>query len=550
MKSKLILINICLLFITNVFSQSVSSEEAKTAALKYFQLTQSNFDSKVKNIFGNKYLNITSKYIVVMENLDWIIISADKKADPILAFSDEQNYSNNHSPAFEWWVSQYDKYVYDIVQKRMEPDLNIKNRWDVLLGNEPYNNTVKETKGVPILLTSKWGQTESNDENGEASYNLFAPFNEDCETEHCPAGCVAVAMGQIMNYWDYPECPNLEWGLMPDILISTNANYVEQRNAIAFLLRQIGDAVNMDYCSDGCSSSGSLENALLGFQTFNYTTAEIEAKSNYSNGDWKDLLKNELDKLRPIFYTGFSSSGGGHAFVVDGWKYNFWGDMFHFNWGWNGTDNNFYKITEQNYQTNQRVILNLYRNFNCNSTWTVLQSYKNDPVFSSLYYYNPVAGSILTSDGVQIEAFDVVNYQAYQNVILSPGFSSLNGSHFIAEVIDCPINCDFLTGKNYSTMNNNYTTDNNKKSDVLDLKYKEEIKIYPNPTSDILNIVFSDYSDGLDVQIIDLYGRILLHRLLKKNTSNIDLSLLKPGLYYIRFNAGGDKIITKKIIKE
>lgn len=35
--------------------------------------------------------------------------------------------------------------------------------------------------------------------------------------------------------------------------------------------------------------------------------------------------------------------GGGHAWVVDGYDSN---DLFHMNWGWGGTDNGWYDLSE------------------------------------------------------------------------------------------------------------------------------------------------------------------------------------------------------------
>lgn len=60
----------------------------------------------------------------------------------------------------------------------------------------------------------------------------------------------------------------------------------------------------------------------------------------YSTTDWIALLKSELDAGRPMEYAGFGS-GGGHAFVCDGYDAY---DYFHFNWGWGGAYDGYFSI--------------------------------------------------------------------------------------------------------------------------------------------------------------------------------------------------------------
>ncbi|MBO7629572.1 MAG: C10 family peptidase, partial [Bacteroidales bacterium] len=48
----------------------------------------------------------------------------------------------------------------------------------------------KNAQTVDPLITAKWGQG--------SPYNALCPPNT-------PVGCVAVAMGQVMRYWGYPE---------------------------------------------------------------------------------------------------------------------------------------------------------------------------------------------------------------------------------------------------------------------------------------------------------------------------------------------------------
>jgi hypothetical protein len=74
------------------------------------------------------------------------------------------------------------------------------------------------------------------------------------------------------------------------------------------------------------------------------------------------FLDEELNSLRPIAYTGYNTLGpGGHAFVCDG--YDNWG-LYHFNWGWGGSQDGYFAITDltpssYDFGGNNRIALGL-----------------------------------------------------------------------------------------------------------------------------------------------------------------------------------------------
>ncbi len=74
-----------------------------------------------------------------------------------------------------------------------------------------------------------------------------------------------------------------------------------------------------------------------------------------------------------------------------------------------------------------------------------------------------------------------------------------------------------------------------------------EIKLYPNPTTNILNIKSSDRTTITSIQIIDLNGRVVLNRL--NHTESIDVSHLHSGLYIVNFETSKG-YITKRFIKK
>jgi len=75
-------------------------------------------------------------------------------------------------------------------------------------------------------------------------------------------------------------------------------------------------------------------------------------------------------------------------------------------------------------------------------------------------------------------------------------------------------------------------------------KPKKYLSVVPNPVSDILNII-SNYKIEY-FQLLDITGRLLQKGKLNKNKINI--TILKTGIYFIKFNTNKG-ILTKKIIK-
>jgi len=73
------------------------------------------------------------------------------------------------------------------------------------------------------------------------------------------------------------------------------------------------------------------------------------------------------------------------------------------------------------------------------------------------------------------------------------------------------------------------------------------IKIYPNPTTNVINIVSGFKMDK--IEITDLLGQIIGYYVNNSNILTLDMSPMKPGIYMIRISQGSNTSY-KKIIKE
>jgi hypothetical protein len=218
---------------------------------------------------------------------------------------------------------------------------------------------------------------------GDIKWNQGSPYNLQCPTvptgygisnegEQSVTGCVATAMAQIMKYHEWPVQGNLSHSYIPsgwknkgytapalsaDFAQTTynwanmtptyNASSTQaQQDAVATLMYHCGVSVDMNYNVESGAVSAAVLIALRTY--FDYDLGmNYVLRDFYSASEWKDLLKTELNVGRPVFYHG-NSSGGGHAFVCDGYDSN---DLFHMNWGWGGSSNGYFELSALNPST-------------------------------------------------------------------------------------------------------------------------------------------------------------------------------------------------------
>ncbi len=124
----------------------------------------------------------------------------------------------------------------------------------------------------------------------------------------------------------------------------------QQRDAVAQLMYHMGVAAEMQF---GCTSSGSsawADEALdLYFNYKSSMTLHDRAGDGYSGSQWFALIQAELDAdpPRPVVFSVFATSGGGHEVIIDGYQTvpDSATDMVHINYGWSGYYDGFYNIT-------------------------------------------------------------------------------------------------------------------------------------------------------------------------------------------------------------
>lgn len=278
----------------------------------------------------------------VNNNAGFVIVAADDDVTPILGYSDSGAFDPNDTPeSLRKWLDGYEAQIFYVRENRLKADDKIRANWTELQNGVP---ALSETSGVGPLLQSTWNQGPNE--------NLYTPGAT-------PTGCVATAMAQLMYYWKFPAQGEgfhsyvendygalwadfgssfYNWAIMP-----WHPNTPNQE--ISHLMYDCGIALDMNYSPIGSgASTQNVPAVLTRYFKYDPNTAVFKFREGNTDGQWIDLLKQELDALRPMQYRG-TGSGGGHSFVCDGYDNN---NLFHFNWGWGGSSDGFFNVNALN----------------------------------------------------------------------------------------------------------------------------------------------------------------------------------------------------------
>ena len=292
-------------------------------------------------------------YLFAGENGGYVMVSADDCARPIIAYS---LHGSIHPEALPRQLAErmeyYDVHIAAGVREQAKATSDDAERWAALLAGVPTKDGDSDDRVDPLLET-RWHQ--------DGGYALFTP-------EHTPVGCAATAQGQLMRFWRYPafgrghvsyNCQPYgaqsadfahtlyDWENMP-AQVST-ASPMEEQTAVSTLLYHIGVSLHMGYAPGGSGAAGlagqpgypSIDNSLKDYFYYNPGMRALFKTASFTDQQWNDSLKAELQLGHPIVYCGVAPEGG-HGFVCDGYEYREGQIYFHFNFGWSGVGDGYY----------------------------------------------------------------------------------------------------------------------------------------------------------------------------------------------------------------
>ncbi|MBR5982408.1 MAG: C10 family peptidase [Bacteroidales bacterium] len=355
---KIVLLLFLLSLGLSVFCSPVSIQTAQRAAEAYWGLMNGG-----KVSFVGSQTEFTEFYVFNNQiGEGFVLVSADDIAHPILGYSDKGSFRTDvQLPVnVRGWFKGISKEISSAVALGVQQNDEVREEWNSLLDGTPYPK--RSTRAVSALLSTTWDQGKP--------YNNLCPADSNTDSYYggrTVTGCVATAMAQVMKYWNYPTQgtgsnsysssygtlsanfanTTYDWANMPNNL--TNYSSSTQKTAVATLMYHCGISVNMQYDIAENGGSGAYtvaygttpcaKTALVNYFKYKSTIQGLFRQS-YSDTNWKNLLKADLDAGRPIMYSGASDEGG-HSFVCDGYNNS---DQFHFNWGWSGDCDGFFSL--------------------------------------------------------------------------------------------------------------------------------------------------------------------------------------------------------------
>ncbi|MFY0644016.1 MAG: T9SS type A sorting domain-containing protein [Bacteroidia bacterium] len=75
-----------------------------------------------------------------------------------------------------------------------------------------------------------------------------------------------------------------------------------------------------------------------------------------------------------------------------------------------------------------------------------------------------------------------------------------------------------------------------------------KLRLYPNPASQVLNIDFDGSLAGAEIWLIDVQGRIILHKKIRAHQYSLDLTEVPNGLYQVAVRKDNNQIYSKVIV--
>ena len=353
MKKTIIFILVALFATGSLYADDISVQQALQIASQFAAKdpTAQSKQRKVAAVMPNPSLAYTVKsdvsdkdnvYVINYGNdMGFVVVSGETGTDAILGYCDHGAFDYDDCPI--QLKDLLHSYTVAIDELRQNPSLAVQRK---AVATYPYylGNVIVEP-----LLTTTWNQS--------APYNL-----------HCPngyyTGCYPTALAQVMNYWKWPKVTQgrlqemvggeftgddfsghtYDWDNMLDNYgwdcnFNTFTSYNDvQSEAVSKLMADIGTAFHTMYGQPNGSPTYFIYEPLI--RNFGYS-ADIKEHRGETAAELISVIKAELDKNRPVLYCGYpKGDGDGHALVCDGYTSN---DYFHFNYGWGGKADGFFK---------------------------------------------------------------------------------------------------------------------------------------------------------------------------------------------------------------
>lgn len=357
---KLFCLLLLLLPLLTCKGERVTAEQAQSVALHYADQVKAKssrivLSAPIVQAFPPKQVSVSKQAYMwlVATPIGWALVSSSTKTVPVLAVFDdleEPNFDQFPPAAFDL-LSSYEQAI--VYAEDSCIDCPPHRGWEFAQVASPAYVVSSNVVSIEPLLKRNNGQEVSWNQIGPGSdcnriYNKFCPaVNAPSQCNKAAVGCVAVAIAQIMWYWQWPYAANVpttvggntfdmrfyDWDKLPTRIEGAPMDEVDN---IAGFLRDCGYQIGMNY---GASSSATISQAKNALIAFGYDRDKIEERTRALTPSFEGKIIAELQAGRPVYMRGRTTGANseGHAFVVDGCQTDGVDvTRFHINMGWGG----------------------------------------------------------------------------------------------------------------------------------------------------------------------------------------------------------------------
>lgn len=354
---------VCLLLIAvNVaYAAPVTPNQAADVAAIQAQLITQRFD-QANRLYADMSFDLSSSdpqplydeeggellaYVFDLAPQGFVVVTASTDLVPVITYS--------HTGSFPW-----EEDPLNLLLHMLRHDLSLRMKARDLVDEsriQAYHDQWDDYLSGKILLLApgdSWPPDGQTITGGwvETQWHQRSPYNDECPidpvtSDRCVVGCVATAMGQIVNFWQYPD----------SVIFSTLDSYTTETRGISIDATE-ASIPEIDYndgfpsfatCADisyACGVSVYMDYTSVGSGANHWDCAQgYRMDFDYDVADWKDaddwdfydVLEQNMKDSMPA-QLGIVSSQYGHSIVCDGFRETVTDDEWHLNFGWGSSN--------------------------------------------------------------------------------------------------------------------------------------------------------------------------------------------------------------------
>lgn len=342
------------------------SRATKSLSIENVEVVTNDISKSLTRSVSNMSPSVdTLLYLINFDdNNGFAVLAADDRiSEVVLALTERGSIS----------PSDFDFSSLDISAIRQEiPNFNLYNSED-----DDYYIGAREEMDIETMSGIIWGFAQGETGGGgggsgimntgwedyvsvapmlETAWHQHSPFNDRVHSVlngPTPAGCVAVALGQIMAYNEYPSISDyfnntdITWDDIKTVCPKDdrgNSGTYKGQTGAGYLMALVGSLCNMLYTTEWAFATPEAARGCLAYLGYN----------NVNKKNYYDLtsITEMLDNGKPVFIGALPSwhNTEGHAWVIDGYRkqrrtvngsYEY-RTYLHCNWGWNGNCNGYF----------------------------------------------------------------------------------------------------------------------------------------------------------------------------------------------------------------